>query len=307
MHRFHGSIQHPVLIQKYPPCFLHFPNCEPYPPKSSVLRHTLLSLTHAHTRTQSHTHTLTHSTSSSGHVWTCLQELEIIDHRLCQDGTIEVHIQEQVGAERDAWVSEKAVSPELLTSYYKQLGSDRQADKAKKKRRRRVPRPEPVPLSDPLPSNVLPQMSVPEDLAAVSCATHKEDTNTALARTAGVLAVCISSGIILLVREIFGSESLSQRYITMAAAHEAIEEATCCVHDDACHMMKFSLKRRQDGQACCLLLFSARKFCFRCFRPHDILSRPLNPFNPFNESTRSCCLPAGRNPKLREDWQRQSG
>lgn len=136
------------------------------------------------------------------------------------------------------------MNQELLTSYFNKAGADRQANKTNTKWKVLQPAAD----HGPLPSHVLPQVSSREGLAAVPRSTHKEDTQNLLARAAGVLAVCISSGTILFNREIYGSESLSQRYVTMAEAHAAAPKATCCVHDDGCHLLKFSFKRKRDQQ-----------------------------------------------------------
>ena len=60
-----------------------------------------------------------------------------------------------------------------------------------------------------LPTLVLSD-SAPEDLQAVPCATRKESgPDVTLAKTAGILRVCLSSGVIVLMQEIYGSESLA--------------------------------------------------------------------------------------------------
>ena len=92
---------------------------------------------------------------------------------------------------------------------------------------------------------VLPD-SLPEDLQAVTCATHKEDgLDVMLAKTAGLLCVRLSSGIIRLMQEIFGSESLPQRYFCLAAAKVAVPDAVLVVHDDSCHLHKYCFKRKE--------------------------------------------------------------
>ena len=94
---------------------------------------------------------------------------------------------------------------------------------------------------------LLPDSS-PEDLQAVTCATHKEDrSDVMLAKTAGILCVCLPSGIIMLMQEVYGSESLPQRYFCLAAAKAAVPEAVLLVHDDSCHLYKYCLKRKEAG------------------------------------------------------------
>ena len=41
-----------------------------------------------------------------------------------------------------------------------------------------------------------------------------------------------------LMQEIYGSESLPQRYFCLAAAKAVVPEAVLLVHDDSCHMYK---------------------------------------------------------------------
>ena len=148
-------------------------------------------------------------------------------HRPCHDsfapGARNSRPQVSTRWPRGAWASETSVNQELLTSYFNKAGADRQANKTNTKWKVLQPAAD----HGPLPSHVLPQVSSREGLAAVPRSTHKEDTQNLLARAAGVLAVCISSGTILFNREIYGSESLSQRYVTMAEAHAAAPKATC--------------------------------------------------------------------------------
>ena len=98
-----------------------------------------------------------------------------------------------------------------------------------------------------LPTLLLPDSS-PEDLQAVPCATHthrrqiwcdvgKNSWNS----------LCLSSGIIMLMQEVYGSESLPQRYFCLAAAKAAVPEAVLLVHDDSCHLYKYCLKRKEAG------------------------------------------------------------
>ena len=122
----------------------------------------------------------------------------------------------------------------VLTTQVISLFSDGSAGAAK----RRVESPPDV--------TVLPHLSAAEDLSAVACVTHKEHEPLQLAKSAGVLCVCPSSGLIVLLREIFGCESLSQRYFALSEAKCLLPEAVLCVHDDACHLLKYAERRKQD-------------------------------------------------------------
>eukprot|EP00973_Karenia_brevis_P077651 10790697-Karenia_brevis.AAC.1 len=53
---------------------------------------------------------------------------------------------------------------------------------------------------------VMPERSVAADLDAVSYGTHKESLVCIrdLAKTAGVLCSCLTSGVVVLIREIYG-------------------------------------------------------------------------------------------------------
>lgn len=102
-------------------------------------------------------------------------------------------------------------------------------------------------MSDSEKAEVLPKRSTDHDLAAVACNTHKETATdiAKLAKTAGVLCSCLSSGVVVAIREIFGCESLSQRYLFVADVVHLYPETKLIVHDDACHLHKFA-ERRSD-------------------------------------------------------------
>jgi hypothetical protein len=65
-----------------------------------------------------------------------------------------------------------------------------------------------------------------------------------LAKSAGILCSCLSSGIVVAMREIFGCESLSQRYFFVADPVHLYPETKLIVHDDACHLHKFADRRK---------------------------------------------------------------
>jgi hypothetical protein len=94
-----------------------------------------------------------------------------------------------------------------------------------------------------------------QDLDAVACNTHKE--SPALLRTngktAGMMCACLSTGLIVCVAELFGSESLSQRYLFLSKLRHLYPELKLVVHDDACHLHKFSEVRAGECHYASLL------------------------------------------------------
>ena len=103
--------------------------------------------------------------------------------------------------------------------------------------------------------DVLPALSEDVDLEAVSCGTHKEgrDAQAKLAKTAGVLLACSSAGLIVHAAEIYGAESLSQRYFFISDLKTSLPELERVVHDDACHVHKFAARRVGDSDHAALL------------------------------------------------------
>ena len=73
------------------------------------------------------------------------------------------------------------------------------------------------------------------------------------AKTAGLLRACLSSGVITSLREVFGAESLSQRYLFVSELVGLYPDITAIVHDDACHMHKFCEARATCSQAAACL------------------------------------------------------
>jgi hypothetical protein len=174
----------------------------------------------------------------------CMQDMKVVKHRVRGDNGIELRLSEIGGEGRSAWVSEGSVSKALREEYFNRAGQARQKQR---KKSRLQPLPAEAEDEGSLPTLLLPDSS-PEDLQAVTCATHKEDrSDVMLAKTAGILCVCLSSGIIMLMQEVYGSESLPQRYFCLAAAKAAVPEAVLLVHDDSCHLYKYCLKRKEAG------------------------------------------------------------
>ncbi len=99
------------------------------------------------------------------------------------------------------------------------------------------------------------ERSAAEDLGAVECKTHKEaEANSQqCARSAGLLCSCLSTGIVTSLREVFGCESLSQRYLFVSALVAQYPEIAAIIHDDACHLHKFSAARAGGVTSGCAL------------------------------------------------------
>ena len=145
-------------------------------------------------------------------------------------------------------------------TYFKSVGLKKLASAAEKKQRRLHERAGRVrAISESLatvqdvpaqPSEkdleeMLAERSSSQDLAATQCNTHKETSELAqkCARTAGLLCACLSSGIVTSLREVYGCESLSQRYLFVSALVQRYPELVGIVHDDACHLHKFTAAR----------------------------------------------------------------
>ena len=77
-----------------------------------------------------------------------------------------------------------------------------------------------------------------DDLTAVTCNTRKETGhNKQCARTDGLLCACLTGGIIGSLREVFGSKSVHQKYLFVAALVWSRGHTTI-VHDDAYRLQK---------------------------------------------------------------------
>lgn len=193
-----------------------------------------------------------------------MQDVELINHRYNKDGNIEVHLQEKHGAQRDAWVAEGTVSQDLLDNYFNRAGASKLA--AKLNKRRREPSSEPQVVATT--GSTLMQLSEKADLESVACTTHKEGgAQATLAKSAGLLCACLSSGLIIHTQEVFGSESLSQRYMCVAAIKALLPEMQILIHDDACHLHKYAQRRMEARDVLfCTLFYSAFLLYFpSCF------------------------------------------
>ena len=130
--------------------------------------------------------------------------------------------------------------------------------------------------SSPLPSASRPagtnspadlqQLSDSTDLMSVTCSTHKESTaaQKQLKKSAGMLCACLSDGVILHMQEIYGCESLSQRYVCVAAVKALMPSLCVVVHDDACHLHKYAARRAKDRRVACLLLRDIYIYIYIC-------------------------------------------
>ena len=188
-------------------------------------------------------------------------DLEIIDHKaplvaLQSDAAVDfmLLVREIGGAGREVWVTEQLLEPRAVVSYLLAVGDDQLAQQVQKRSRARklLPHEElpPLPSLAKDPSLALLALaSAPDDLAAVACGTHKEAEalQRSLARTAGVLCAVLSSGIVILMREMYGSESLSQRYLFISKVVDVLPDVSVLIHDDACHTSKFCSKRADES------------------------------------------------------------
>ena len=184
-----------------------------------------------------------------------------------------VLLQETTEPRREAWVLDSAVPDTVLSKYLRQVGAE------KLKLRKRTHEPQPSDTAGPSPAPPLLQAQVepvaeleqcsdPADLASVACSTHKESSTAQrqLAKSAGMLCVCLSEGLILHMQEIYGCESLSQRYFYVAAVKALLPTLTTVVHDDACHLHKYCARRAAHSQAAAQL--SPPHMTFVCDKFH---------------------------------------
>jgi hypothetical protein len=192
-------------------------------------------------------------------------DVEIVDHRVpatalqSASSALIFLVKEHGGLQREAWIEEGVIDAGMVTSYLRSIGEDKLATQASKRLRSissTATSSAVVPsLSSPgialaQAAEVLPLESAAADLESVACGTHKEGMSAqrSLAKSAGILCAVLSSGIVVLVREIFGSESLSQRYLFISNLVDALPELTVVVHDDACHLFKFSSSRAHESE-----------------------------------------------------------
>ncbi|CAL1140069.1 unnamed protein product [Cladocopium goreaui] len=203
-----------------------------------------------------------------------LQDVEILQHKSINDGQqLMVLLQETTEPRREAWVLDSAVPDTVLSKYLRQVGAE------KLKLRKRTHEPQPSDTAGPSPAPPLLQAQVepvaeleqcsdPADLASVACSTHKESSTAQrqLAKSAGMLCVCLSEGLILHMQEIYGCESLSQRYFCIAAVKALLPTLTTVVHDDACHLHKYCARRAAHSQAAAQL--SPPHMTFVCDKFH---------------------------------------
>ena len=193
-----------------------------------------------------------------------LQDVEIVRHKVVNDGQqLMVLLKETMEPQREAWVSGACVPAAVLSKYVRQVGQE----KLKPRKRSHEDQSQSLgKASSPLPSASRPagtnspadlqQLSDSTDLMSVTCSTHKESTaaQKQLKKSAGMLCACLSDGVILHMQEIYGCESLSQRYVCVAAVKALMPSLCVVVHDDACHLHKYAARRAKDERVACLLL-----------------------------------------------------
>lgn len=171
-------------------------------------------------------------------------------------------IQEKSGDHREVWVDETLLPEDKVSEYFRRVGQEKLAQAAAKRARKNQKRKAEFArvqnimaglagqweqLSDEEKTQAMQDRSAPEDLDAVGCSTHKEseELERLLEKTAGILCACTSSGLVVLLKEMYGCESLSQRYIFVSQLKALYPQMRVVVHDDACHMHRFTDSRRE--------------------------------------------------------------
>ena len=201
-------------------------------------------------------------------------DVEVLDHKAGEAPVVgvgdadslllKVRVLAEPGVYEERWVREVEVDPVIAAAYFARVGLEtlrRAADRkfAKIRKEGAVRQFQRQAMADF--ASIWDAMSAEEramtmelhskdmDLEAVRCGTHKESAKerTVHAQTAGVLCACLNSGIIVMIREIFGAESLSQRFFFVGALKERYRELCLCVHDDACHMHKLTAARASSS------------------------------------------------------------
>ena len=165
---------------------------------------------------------------------------------------------------------DSAVPDTVLSKYLRQVGAE------KLKLRKRTHEPQPSDTAGPSPAPPLLQAQVepvaeleqcsdPADLASVACSTHKESSTAQrqLAKSAGMLCVCLSEGLILHMQEIYGCESLSQRYFCVAAVKALLPTLTTVVHDDAVPLAQVLRASSSALSSCGAVVATSHDLCLR--------------------------------------------
>jgi len=200
--------------------------------------------------------------------------LSILSHRhevVSDSAGLWLQIQDAEGdTVEPQWVREEAVEPAAVRAYLASVGQAT-LQKATDKKRMRAQRDSHFrkyvrqamvdmtqfweALTPEERQTTLALHSADHDLTAVACGTHKEGGNekVMLAKTAGILCACLSSGVVILMQECFGAESLSQRYFFIAELKRLYPELKVVVHDDACHLRKFAEARASDSEEAAIL------------------------------------------------------
>ena len=214
-----------------------------------------------------------HGASTAADVLVVECRFEIVAHKFAgpvlagDSNAMMLKVREGDGVETDAeerWVLEAEVEPGAVAAYYARVGIQslqQAAERKLKKPRRDAARrdftrramKDLTPLWDLLTpaerATTLELHSADADLTAVRCGTHKESQKERIlhAQTAGILCACLSSGLIVSMREIFGAESLSQRCFFVSDLKTLYGELEIVVHDDACHLHIFGEARAKSS------------------------------------------------------------
>lgn len=107
----------------------------------------------------------------------------------------------------------------------------------------------------------VPIQSSSADLHACRCKTHKELQDKKLkklvrgGRANGWLFAVTPDGFCMHCRPFFGSESLSQRHFFLAELVAAFSEISIVVHDDSCHLRRYSSKHQARSELAARLAY----------------------------------------------------
>ena len=107
--------------------------------------------------------------------------------------------------------------------------------------------------------------SPPSDLASTVCSTHKESAKgykklVRQGRLCGWLIATTSNGMIVHAKEFVGAESIPQRYFFVAELVAQANEVSVLIHDDACHLRRFTSKRGGHSELAARLAYPAIRY-----------------------------------------------
>lgn len=171
------------------------------------------------------------------------QAEEVVAHRrsrrVCDGEAYEVLLKApEVPAWQGRWVVASQATPTQLHEYWKKMDQEGAS---------------------------VPVQSSASDLQASSCKTHKEHGPwlkklIRAGRSNGFLFMVTPEGYCLHTKPFFGSESISQRHVFLGEASAAFAELETVVHDDACHLRKYSWKHRGRSELAARLAYPRTKY-----------------------------------------------